>query len=339
LSSTRAGQLKGKLAYMAPEQADGESEIDQRADIFSAGVVLWEVLAGRRLFKSTSEAATLNRVMKEPIVHPSDLNPAVDRAVGDVCLRALSRDLDTRFASAAQFAEALEQVAERIDWVGTQKDVAAFVDELIGDEIAEQRDAVRSWASQSGTEYGLESSVSRSYPALPRPSEPSNPRLTPASSSGFEPPKKKSRAGAIVFFSLLLGGGAAAAVHLGFLPVQEWLGPKSSTETSAAQPKVSDGTKQDAPLADLTKADESQQDEATAESAGGAPSGAGAEPSASAGAPAAPAATTATPPQAPVVSQRAPVPRRQARPAPAAPKPAKKPPPKNTKVDLSNPYR
>ena len=63
LSATRVGQLKGKIAYMAPEQAQGADEVDRRADLFSAGIVIWEALAARRLFKAENEAATLARVM------------------------------------------------------------------------------------------------------------------------------------------------------------------------------------------------------------------------------------------------------------------------------------
>src|SRR5690606_17329589 len=65
LSATRAGQLKGKLAYMAPEQASGDEEVDRRADVFSSGVVLWEAMALKRLFKASNEAATLNRVLND----------------------------------------------------------------------------------------------------------------------------------------------------------------------------------------------------------------------------------------------------------------------------------
>ncbi len=61
LTATRVGQLKGKIAYMAPEQAAGVEELDRRADVFSAGIVVWEALASRRLFKAENEAATLSR--------------------------------------------------------------------------------------------------------------------------------------------------------------------------------------------------------------------------------------------------------------------------------------
>ena len=66
LATTRSGQLKGKLAYMAPEQARGGA-LDRRADIFAMGIVAWEALAFRRLFKGDGEAETLNRVLYEPI--------------------------------------------------------------------------------------------------------------------------------------------------------------------------------------------------------------------------------------------------------------------------------
>ena len=71
-------QLKGKLAYMAPEQAHGR-DIDRRADLFAMGIVLWEVLAGKRLFKGESEAGDAHRVLFEPIPRLRDVAPACRR--------------------------------------------------------------------------------------------------------------------------------------------------------------------------------------------------------------------------------------------------------------------
>ncbi len=78
LTSTRVGQLKGKLAYMAPEQANGEG-IDRRADVFSAAVLIWETLAAKRLFKAENEAATLKRVISEPIPDLARVAPHLSR--------------------------------------------------------------------------------------------------------------------------------------------------------------------------------------------------------------------------------------------------------------------
>src|SRR4051794_18471218 len=91
LSSTRSGQLKGKLAYMAPEQARG-GNLDRRADLFAVGTVLWEVLADKRLFKGEGEADTLNRVLFEPIPSLREVAPHVSPQLEAVTMRALDRD-------------------------------------------------------------------------------------------------------------------------------------------------------------------------------------------------------------------------------------------------------
>jgi serine/threonine-protein kinase len=76
-TKTQAGYIKGKLSYMAPEQARSEP-IDRRADVFAVGVMLWELLAGRRLFKTNTEAATLHKLLYEPIPALTEVVPGVD---------------------------------------------------------------------------------------------------------------------------------------------------------------------------------------------------------------------------------------------------------------------
>jgi len=148
LGSTRVGQLKGKLAYMAPEQAQGDA-LDRRADVFSAGVLTWETLAAKRLFKADNEAATLQRVMNEEIPLLTRIAPHLSREVAEAVHRALERDPDKRYTTAAQFADALEEAATSRDGIAVQRDVAAFVKETIGEEIEQQRDAVRAWLARS----------------------------------------------------------------------------------------------------------------------------------------------------------------------------------------------
>ncbi len=149
LSTTRSGQLKGKLAYMAPEQARGDRDIDRRADLFASGIVLWEVLACRRLFKGEGEADTLNRVLYEPIPTPRQANPDVPEALEAVVMKALDRDPAKRWETASDFADALEKVAREHDRLGTHKDVAAHLQSVLGTDISAQRDAVRSWLARS----------------------------------------------------------------------------------------------------------------------------------------------------------------------------------------------
>jgi serine/threonine-protein kinase len=106
LGDTVAGSLKGKLGYMAPEQARGE-QVDARADLFSLGVVLWECVAGRRLFLRENELATLRAVAYEPIPSVSKL-VEVDPALGAIVRRAVTRNIDERFQDAEEMRIALE---------------------------------------------------------------------------------------------------------------------------------------------------------------------------------------------------------------------------------------
>jgi serine/threonine protein kinase len=146
LSTTRSGQLKGKVAYMAPEQARSE-RVDRRADVFSLGICLWEMLTMRRLFKAEDDGETLNRLLYEPIPTIKSAVPGTAPEVDAVCMRALCRDPDERFASAAEFLDALERAARPLDLVGTHREVASCVDDVLGNDIAERRAAVRAWQS------------------------------------------------------------------------------------------------------------------------------------------------------------------------------------------------
>jgi serine/threonine-protein kinase len=148
LSSTRSGQLKGKLAYMAPEQARG-GIIDRRADLFAIGTVLWEVLADKRLFKGEGEADTLNRVLFEPIPRLREVAPQVPPALEALTMKALERDPEKRFSSAAVFADELEKAARSVRAIASVRDIAEYVQKVLGQDIAQQREAVRAWLAQS----------------------------------------------------------------------------------------------------------------------------------------------------------------------------------------------
>jgi eukaryotic-like serine/threonine-protein kinase len=149
LTATRVGQLKGKIAYMAPEQAAGSEDLDRRADVFSSGIVIWEALAQKRLFKAENEAATLSRVIAEPVPLLFQVAPTVSKEVSGVVMRALDRDRDKRFPTSAAFADALEAAAALKDKVASPRELAAYVAEVMGQEIAQQRDNVRTWLAHS----------------------------------------------------------------------------------------------------------------------------------------------------------------------------------------------
>jgi serine/threonine-protein kinase len=107
---TRTGSLKGKCSYMSPEQASGEA-VDARADIFALGIVLHELLTGRRLFKAEDDAQTLARVRECRVPPPSEVDPAIDAGLDPIVLKALEKDPARRYESAQELRLALE------DWL------------------------------------------------------------------------------------------------------------------------------------------------------------------------------------------------------------------------------
>ena len=127
---TDPGTVKGKLAYMAPEQAGGEA-VDGRADVFALGVLAWELCTGRRLFARDTEAATLAAVVSgPPISPPSAWNEAVPPALDAAILGALARDPAARTASAGEVAEAASAVLLKVARGPEDLDLRAFMHQL-----------------------------------------------------------------------------------------------------------------------------------------------------------------------------------------------------------------
>ncbi len=107
---TMTGFIIGTAAYMSPEQASGQP-IDGRTDLYALGVVLYELLTGRLPFEAETPMAMLTKHVYEPPPPPRSLNPAIHPAVEQVLLRALEKDPDQRFQTAAEMSAALEQAA------------------------------------------------------------------------------------------------------------------------------------------------------------------------------------------------------------------------------------
>ncbi len=128
VQQTQKGQLKGKLAYMSPEQARGKT-VDRRSDVFAAGIVLWELLAGQRLYDHDNEAALLVALISERPVAPSTKDPTLTD-VDALVLKALAVEPDDRYASAAEMADAVGATippasrAEVATWIKAEARVA-----------------------------------------------------------------------------------------------------------------------------------------------------------------------------------------------------------------------
>lgn len=106
-SDTRTGVLKGKIAYMSPEQAWGKP-IDRRSDIFSLGVVFYELLTGEMLFKGDTDLNTLEKVREAHVAPPTKFNKEIPKEIEDILLRALAKDAEKRYQSAAEMQGDLE---------------------------------------------------------------------------------------------------------------------------------------------------------------------------------------------------------------------------------------
>lgn len=129
--TTRGGEVKGKVGYMAPEQLKQET-CDGRSDLFSAGIVLWEMLTGRRLFAADSPAASVERVLRERIPAPSEIAPGPAAVLDAIVLRALNRERAQRFQSCAELARAIDLAVTPAGAL----ELGAWVSGLVGAELA-----------------------------------------------------------------------------------------------------------------------------------------------------------------------------------------------------------
>jgi serine/threonine-protein kinase len=124
--ATQAGQLKGKVSYMAPEQVRGEA-IDRRADVFAMGIVLYALTTGKHPFRKESEGATLFAITAaEPVIPPRKFIPDYPQPLQDVLLKALEKDRDLRYASASELLKALDKALPPASR-GSDEEVGAFV--------------------------------------------------------------------------------------------------------------------------------------------------------------------------------------------------------------------
>lgn len=150
LQSTRDGQLKGKLAYMAPEQIRGD-EVDRRTDIYAAAVVLWEGLVGRRLAHGTNEGQVLASVLAGGFPAPSRAAPGVTAGADDIVLRGFALDRNQRFATAREMAIALERALG----VASPFEVAEWVQSVGAETLAIRAARVREMESTSAVRVSL----------------------------------------------------------------------------------------------------------------------------------------------------------------------------------------
>jgi len=135
-SSTQTGILKGKFSYMSPEQALGK-QVDLRTDIYSAGIVLWELLTLDNYFQGQTDIRLLEHVREAQIRDPRDINPKIPKSLAQIVMKALARKSKKRYQTAEDFARALEKYQHEKFGRVTEKDLAAYIRNLFGVSTAE----------------------------------------------------------------------------------------------------------------------------------------------------------------------------------------------------------
>lgn len=194
LTETKSGSLKGKLGYMSPEQAHGQT-VDRRTDLFAIGTVLHELLTGKRLFRGENELDTMRRIVEGDIAPPSASNPEVSKALDEVVLKALERDPDERFKTATEMIDALSKECAP----ASAHEVARLLEQVCHDRIEHRaetvramlegrqaplslavpdQEEVRSGASKQGERSSTEGKITVTQPALDeRPERSKTPAL------------------------------------------------------------------------------------------------------------------------------------------------------------------
>ncbi|MBA3538876.1 MAG: serine/threonine protein kinase, partial [Deltaproteobacteria bacterium] len=145
-TKTRTGTLKGKVAYMSPEQAKG-APVDRRSDLFSLGIVLWEMLTGARLFRGTNDLATIQMIVNQPPRSPMELRPDCPPELARIVLHALAPEPEQRFATAEQLQLELEELARAHTLNQSAVALGDYLGMLFAPELSSWQDAQRAGLS------------------------------------------------------------------------------------------------------------------------------------------------------------------------------------------------
>jgi hypothetical protein len=159
-SKTQAGILKGKFGYMSPEQVRG-LPIDRRSDIFSVGIVLYELLTNERLFVGESDFSTLEKVRNVEIMPPSSYNKKIPSELERIVLKVLAKDPEDRYQNAIDLHDDLQSFLHKIGEFYSRKDLAAWMKKMFAVEIEEDSAKLEQYRQLVAPGGAVESSVRR----------------------------------------------------------------------------------------------------------------------------------------------------------------------------------
>jgi eukaryotic-like serine/threonine-protein kinase len=224
---TKTGVVKGKLAYMAPEQASG-SHVDRRADLFALGILLFEALTGQKLFKSHNATETLAKVLRCELPAWSEVAPELPPALGHVLSRALEREPAARFVNARDMQRALEAAMRSAGVELTAHDVAEVIAALLPDRVREHE----AWLRQHEREK-LERTPSSSRARRPAPEARASAATLDATVDAAPPRQVRRRWPVVIALATLL---AVAAVALSWSRLRAPSETPSPGDTTARAP-------------------------------------------------------------------------------------------------------
>jgi eukaryotic-like serine/threonine-protein kinase len=144
---TETGEMKGKLAYMAPEQVTAK-DIDHRADIFALGCVLYEVTVGKRPFQGEGALSTLYQLLEQPVASPLEVCPGYPPALSEIVLKALAKDPDERWQTAEDLRVALEGWIASAGSKANEREITALLRATVGDEIDQKSRSINEAAAK-----------------------------------------------------------------------------------------------------------------------------------------------------------------------------------------------
>ncbi|MDP3237908.1 MAG: serine/threonine-protein kinase [Myxococcales bacterium] len=150
IEQTRAGEIKGKLSYMSPEQCMGK-HLDNRSDLFSLGTVLYEWLTGFKLFTGDSEVAILKSITEGKIYAPSYFKADIPEGVEAILMKALEKDRERRYQTAWDMQYDIDQFLSQYEFTPSNIHLANFLKQLFNDELEEEKQRLSSLAAPAAT--------------------------------------------------------------------------------------------------------------------------------------------------------------------------------------------
>jgi serine/threonine-protein kinase len=261
IAKTAIGVVKGKLAYLAPEQAQGKPA-DRRSDVFALGITLWELSLDRRLFLEESDVQTVRRVREAEVPDPRTIDESYPPELADALMRALAKEPKKRWQTAAEFRDSLDAFVKGKQPVVSAPDVRALLSETftapadwekLVEEAISEHESTRAWEEAKPMPAQIKTQPLAVIPPGPGSIPPPAPGPAPAPAPARAPapvppaatfsqwsPRLLGAVAAVAVVGAILGGsivracGRDASVERRLTRLEEVLGVPSSVPTASA---------------------------------------------------------------------------------------------------------